>query len=792
MDKRNRNPAFGGRTAVSQRNSWLLIVALSFLAGCLSSFSLASGPWLWALAGIGAALILCLRRMGVSVCAGILLCVFALGVLWTHAAFFTPQPEPGTYEIRATVYGGMKPRTDNRISFVLSDIALDGVPTEGRAYCSLHYEDAPPALFDGARVCFSGRVYLPDGPSGAPHMDFRLWMRQQRLSFCIAAYREVRIENTPETAPAADHAYRLRRRIRDVYERLMGPDSRVPMALLLGERDGLAEEEYQAFQTLGMAHLMSVSGLHVALLGGLLMLLLERLRTPRVLNLALLTALMGFYCWLTGFSAAANRAAVMLLLAAPSRLCGLRPADGLTTLAGGMLAVLLINPLHASSAGFVLSFSAMLGIVLYAPTLRGICDRLWPPIIVSIPRREPFRTALRWFQYKSKQIFVYTLTAQFGVLLPTAFYFYQLPLYGVFINLLLVPLVTGMLLPLYALLLPLSVLPRLSTLLGTLACTLTDALLSGVSLLSTLPYAALRVASPPGVLCVGIGFSLVTLSRRVPASLRRRALTAALVALVASVSAYAQRSADLRYIQLSVGQADSALLMDGDQTVLIDTGVDASSALDYLLHDNRNLDALILTHLHTDHAGGLQTLLDSGIRIRRIYVPANASRQKVDPALSALLEQSGIPVSELASGDVLRYNKAALHVLWPERETVRSGQDANLYAMALEIDLDGFTLLQMSDVEGLYEAYAARPADVLKVAHHGSSDSTGEDFLRRVSPRCAIISASSSSRSLPGADTLERLDALGIETLRTDQCGDITLSVQNGVLTLTPFKGRQP
>lgn len=792
MNKRNRAPAFGARTVVSQRNHLLLLVALLFLMGCLSSFSLASGPWLWALVGIGAALALCLRRLGASACVGVALCAFALGVLWTHAAFFTWQPDPGTYEIRATVCSGVKPRTDNRVSFVLTDITLDGAPAEGRAYCSLHYEDAPPALFDGARVRFSGRAYLPDGPSGAPHMDFRLWMRQQRLSFGIAAYREIEIENTPDTAPAADAAYRLRQRIRAVYERLMGPDSRVPMALLLGERDGLADEEYQAFQTLGMAHLMSVSGLHVALLGGLLMLALERLRTPRGLSLALLAGLMGFYCWLTGFSAASNRAAVMLLLAALGHLCGLRPVDRLTTLAGGMLAVLLINPLHASSAGFVLSFSAMLGIVLYAPMLRSLWDRLWPPIIVPIPKREPMRAALRWFQYKSKQIFIFTLAAQLGVLLPTAFYFHQLPLYGVLINLLLVPLVSGVLLPLYALLLPLSVLPGLSTLLGSLACALTHMLLDATALLSTLPYATIRVASPPGVLCVGLGLALIMLSRRVPASLRRRVLAAALVVLVASLSAYAQRPASLRYIQLSVGQADSALLLDGDQTVLIDTGVDASAALDYLLHENRDLDALILTHLHTDHAGGLQALLDSGIRIHRVYVPINARRQQVDPALASILDHSEIPVSELASGDVLRYNKATLHVRWPQRETVRSGQDANLYALALEIDLDGFTLLAMSDVEGLYEAYAACPADVLKVAHHGSSDSTGTDFLRLVSPRCAIISASSSSRSLPGADTLSRLAERNIPTLRTGQCGDITLSVEDGVLSIVPFKGRQP
>jgi len=149
-----------------------------------------------------------------------------------------------------------------------------------------------------------------------------------------------------------------------------------------------------------------------------------------------------------------------------------------------------------------------------------------------------------------------------------------------------------------------------------------------------------------------------------------------------------------------------------------------------------------------------------------------------------------IPVSTLASGDELRYNRSTIRVLWPQRETVRTGHDANDYPLVLSIDLDGFTLLNAADLTGRYERYAAVPADVLKTAHHGSRESTLNDFLDFVDPAYALLTVSGGNRALPSPETLERLGQHQIELFRTDVCGDITLSVENGQLAITPYKER--
>ena len=208
----------------------------------------------------------------------------------------------------------------------------------------------------------------------------------------------------------------------------------------------------------------------------------------------------------------------------------------------------------------------------------------------------------------------------------------------------------------------------------------------------------------------------------------------------------------------------------------------------------REVDALFLTHLHMDHAGGVPALLESGIPIHQVYLPLNAEKQKLDAealAVYDLLLSQDIPLTTLASGDELRYNRSMIRVLWPEAQTVRSGHDANDYPLALAIDLDGFTLLNAADLTGKYERYAAVPADVLKTAHHGSRESSFDDFLDFVNPSYALLTVSGGNRALPSPETLERLSDRGIQTFRTDECGDITLSIENGQLSITPYKERK-
>lgn len=774
-----------------ERNRWMLALGPSFWAGCFAAPLFQPGAWPWALALAGVGLFLLARFGGRKGFAGAMLCAAALGLLWTTPRLTPAAPSPGTYgEITGFVYGEPKQRSDERLTFTLTDIRLDGESVSGRAYCSLYYEgEEPPELYDGAELRFEGRVYQPDGKSGAPRFDFRQWMLKNGMPFGITISKGVEVRNTPESARPQDAAERVRRSLNAALTRVMGEEAGVASAMLFNHKEAMSEDETAAFRTLGIAHVTAVSGLHVGILAAALLPLLRRFRAGRKARFVLLALFLLAYSWLTGFSAASLRASVMFLLGLLAQGWNRKP-ESLSLLGTAMIVVLLLRPLDANSAGFVLSFSAMGAILLLAPGWQRWAERRWPEAHGRF-RGQKLRARLSHLAHQAKRGLCVSLAAQLGVLLPTALYFHQLPLYGVAVNVLLLPLI-GLLVPLYAVTLLCSWIPGLGTAVGFAAALLTKGFTGMVSLLSQLPYASVRVAEPSAIWLMAAPLLLIFLSPRVWLKPLSRCAAILLTALIAVGGTWLTRPPETRYVQLSVGQADAALLFDGDKTVGIDIASDGSAVIDYLLAEGRDLDALYLTHLHLDHAGGLSEILDAGIQIRQIYVPWNAEEQRLDErslAILALARERGIPITSLARGDELRYNKTAIQVKWPDRDC-RRGQNANDLPLVLRIDLDGALILNTSDLTGSYERYAAAPCDVLKVAHHGSRDSSGEEFLAFVSPKLALISCSSTSRSLPGAETLERLAAQNIPVLRTDQSGDVTLFVENGRLQVRPYRLR--
>ena len=525
----------------SERSYAIIVAALGFLAGCRLALHLRAGLWLLLAAALCAFAALLMRGMGRSARAALFLCMLSLGAYWAGDALTPQAPAPGTYEITGYVSGGGTPRSDRRISFALCDIELDGVPVDGRAYCTYYYNDELPTLFDGAELRFTGRVYEPDGKSGEPRFDFRLWMYQSGYRCGVAISRGLTILNTPDTAPIRDAAFRVREAFGAALRRTMGADARIAMAMLFSDREGMTDEEDQAFRTLGIAHILAVSGLHVGLLGGMLMALLDRLRMRRAWQLPIVAVFLLDYCALTGFTASSIRAAVMLLLVLIARTLGRKP-DPLTTLAAAMLVVLALNPLQAYAAGFILSFASVAGITLLFPVFRDALERVLPqPEPVKYARRSRWRRFTDWLGRtlgRPAELIAISLSAQLGVLAPTAVFFNRLPLYGVFINLLVVPY-TAILVAAFALALLLSPVPLLGMGMGWLAAVLGKGLLWAVELMSALPYASVRVPTVPAAISCALAACLIVFSRRVRLKPLKRLLCAALCAIIGIAGAYA-------------------------------------------------------------------------------------------------------------------------------------------------------------------------------------------------------------------------------------------------------------
>jgi competence protein ComEC len=235
-------------------------------------------------------------------------------------------------------------------------------------------------------------------------------------------------------------------------------------------------------------------------------------------------------------------------------------------------------------------------------------------------------------------------------------------------------------------------------------------------------------------------------------------------------------------IFLNVGQGDAILIQQNRMQILVDggNGQEIMNRLGEVMpFADKKIDLVVMTHPDEDHMGGLVKVLEN-YKVGKIMEPGIACDKDMCKKWDELISQKHISVLDARLGQEIKFgDKIDISVLYPfENLSGKNFKNTNDSSLVLKADIDGKKYLLTGDAEDntekdLINSNLYLDADILKVGHHGSKYSTSAAFLQAVTPEKAVISVGENKYGHPTEEVLNRLKNMNIETLRTDQVGNV-------------------
>lgn len=552
---------------------------------------------------------------------------------------------------------------------------------------------------------------------------------------------------------------------KNVYEtQLPNSQAGIVEAMVLGEKDNLDDNIKELFQNNGIGHIMAISGLHVSFLGLGLYHLLRRIGLSEWISIGCSSGFLIFYGMLTGFSVSASRAITMIILALASNLVS-RTYDMLTGMAVSGIFTLVMCPIQARSCSFLLTYGAVFGIGFVTPILKEI-----------LGIRSGFVNQ-----------FLAGISVQIIILPVTAYFFYEIPTYGIIINLFILPFMSFLLI--------LSILAvlcfLLSPFLGTFFFGSVHSILCYYEkmciMFQKLPYSNF-VIGKPAIIQIVIYYIAISIFLFFLYHYKDKYKYFLFCIPFSIILLCPIPAKGLEITMLDVGQGDSIFFRTRKTTYLMDGGssdikkVGTYRILPYLkARGVGTLDYMIISHTDKDHISGLIELLEEAkenqYKIGHLLLPRLANPDEAYIKIESLAKESHIQIFYLERGNGWKKDNLSVTCLHPNKNFLEEDKNECSAVLSVKYGMLGFLLT--GDVEKLGEQEIVSLLDehqILKVAHHGSDSSSTEAFLDKVKPKIALISCGKNNRyGHPHEKVLERLKGRKSRIYNTSMDGSVQI-----------------